>query len=54
MFLAIAVTALSWRECHTVEKWVTGNSSKDDEIGKEEEEEKKKKKKKRREEGNSN
>ena len=24
MFLAIAVTALSWRECHTVEKWVTG------------------------------
>jgi hypothetical protein len=45
MFLAIAVTALSWRECHTVEKWVTGNS-KDDEIGKgggrgEEEEEKK-------------
>ena len=34
MFLAIAVTALSWRECHTVEKWVTGNSSKDDEIGK--------------------
>ena len=47
MFLAIAVTALSWRECHTVEKWVTGNSSKDDEIGKgggrgEEEEEEKK------------
>ena len=26
MFLAIAVTALSWRECHTVEKWVTGKS----------------------------
>ena len=48
MFLAIAVTALSWRECHTVEKWVTGNSSKDDEIGKgggrgEEEEEEEKK-----------
>jgi hypothetical protein len=42
------VTALSWRECHTVEKWVTGNSSKDDEIGKgggrgEEEEEEEKK-----------
>ena len=34
MFLAIAVTALSWRECHTVEKWVTGNSSKDNKIGK--------------------
>ena len=48
MFLAIAVTALSWRECHTVEKWVTGTSSKDDEIGKgggrgEEEEEEEKK-----------
>ena len=26
MFLAIAVTALSWRECKTVERWVTGNS----------------------------
>ena len=49
MFLAIAVTALSWRECHTVETWVTGNSSKDDEIGKgrgrgEEEEEEEEKK----------
>jgi hypothetical protein len=26
MFLAVAVTALSWRECKTVERWVTGNS----------------------------
>ena len=29
MFLAIAVTALSWRECHTVEKWVTGKLNDD-------------------------
>ena len=48
IFLGIAVTALSWRECHTVEKWVTGNSSKDNKIGKgggrgEEEEEEEKK-----------